>query len=43
MVVLGGPMLMSVALAQVQSIFISGMATFGYTLQGAVDWTLVAI
>jgi uncharacterized membrane protein YfcA len=43
MVVLGVPMLMSVALAQVQSIFISGMATFGYTLQGAVDWTLVAI
>src|SRR5690625_7235924 len=33
-------MLMSVALAQVQSVFISGMATAGYALQGAVDWTL---
>lgn len=40
MVVLGIPMLMSVALAQVQSVFISGMATAGYALQGAVDWTL---
>jgi uncharacterized protein len=40
LVVLGVPMLMSVALAQVQSIFISGMATFGYALHGAVDWML---
>ncbi|MDZ7682394.1 MAG: sulfite exporter TauE/SafE family protein [Fodinibius sp.] len=43
LVVLGAPMLLSVALAQVQSIFISGMATVGYTLQGAVDWTLAGI
>ncbi|SMO77287.1 sulfite exporter TauE/SafE family protein [Fodinibius sediminis] len=42
LVVLGAPMLLSVALAQVQSIFISGMATFGYALQGAVDWGLAA-
>lgn len=40
LVVLGVPMLMSVALAQVQSVFISGMATAGYALQGAVDWQL---
>ena len=43
LVVLGVPMLMSVALAQVQSIFISAMATTGYTLQGAVDWYLAGI
>ncbi len=43
LVVLGAPMLLSVALAQVQSIFISGMATVGYTLQGAVDWFLAGI
>lgn len=43
LVVLGMPMLLSVALAQVQSIFISGMATFGYALQGAVDWVLAGI
>lgn len=40
MVVLGVPMLLSVALAQVQSIFISGMATFGYMIHDAVDWQL---
>ncbi|MDZ7805554.1 MAG: sulfite exporter TauE/SafE family protein [Gracilimonas sp.] len=40
MVVLGVPMLLSVALAQVQSIFISGMATFGYMIHDAVDWYL---
>lgn len=43
LVVLGAPMLLSVALAQVQSIFISGMATFSYALQGAVDWVLAGI
>lgn len=43
LIVLGTPMLLSVALAQVQSIFISGMATVGYSLQGAVDWTLAGI
>lgn len=43
LVVLGVPMLMSVALAQVQSIFISGMATIGYVFQGAVDWQLAGI
>ncbi|HET8864361.1 MAG TPA: sulfite exporter TauE/SafE family protein [Gracilimonas sp.] len=40
MVVLGVPMLLSVALAQVQSIFISGFATAGYMIHGAVDWYL---
>lgn len=40
LVVLGVPMLLSVALAQVQSIFISGMATAGYMIHGAVDWWL---
>ncbi|MEX2478055.1 MAG: sulfite exporter TauE/SafE family protein [Gracilimonas sp.] len=40
MVILGVPMLLSVALAQVQSIFISGFATFGYMIHGAVDWYL---
>ncbi|MFP4596826.1 MAG: sulfite exporter TauE/SafE family protein [Persicimonas sp.] len=40
MVVLGVPMLVGVALAQVQSIFISAFATFGYALHGAIDWSL---
>lgn len=40
LVVLGTPMLLSVALAQVQSIFIAGMATVGYTLQGVIEWKL---
>lgn len=40
MVVLGVPMLLSVALAQVQSIFISAMATVGFMIHGAVDWYL---
>lgn len=40
LVVLGVPMPISVALAQVQSIFISAMATAGYTFQGTVDWQL---
>ncbi len=40
LVVIGVPILMAVALSQVQSVFISGMATFGYSLQGAVNWSL---
>jgi|SRR5699024_1431090 len=40
LVVLGAPMLLSVALAQVQSVFISGMATVGYALQGVIQWKL---
>lgn len=40
MVVLGVPMLLSVALAQVQSIFISGFATVGYMIHDTVDWEL---
>lgn len=40
LVVLGVPMLLAVGLAQVQSIFISGMATAGYMLHDAVDWAL---
>ena len=43
LVVLGVPMLMAVALAQVQSIFISGMATAGYALHGAIDWGLAVL
>ncbi|MEM4781686.1 MAG: sulfite exporter TauE/SafE family protein [Halalkalicoccus sp.] len=37
LVVLGVPMLIAVAVAQVQSVFISGFATVGYTLAGAVS------
>lgn len=43
MVVLGVPMLVGVALAQVQSIFISAFATFGYALHGAIDWSLAIL
>lgn len=43
MVVLGVPMLVGVALAQVQSIFISVFATFGYALHGAIDWKLAIL
>lgn len=43
MVVLGVPMLVGVALAQVQSIFISVFATFGYALHGAIDWRLAIL
>ncbi len=43
LVVLGVPMLSGVALAQVQSIFISAFATFGYALQGAIDWKLAIL
>lgn len=43
MVVLGVPMLISVALAQVQSIFIAVFATAGYMVHGAIDWELALI
>jgi uncharacterized membrane protein YfcA len=43
MVVLGVPMLVGVALAQVQSIFIAAFATFGYALHGAIDWWLALL
>ena len=43
LVVLGVPMLIAVALAQVQSIFISGMATAGYAIHGAIDWGLAVL
>lgn len=37
LVVLGVPMLLAVALAQVQSIFIASFATLGYAMQGSID------
>ena len=40
MVVLGVPMLLSLAMSKVQSIFISGFATAGYMIHDAVDWYL---
>jgi uncharacterized protein len=43
LVILGVPMLVGVALAQVQSIFIASFATFGYALQGVIDWRLAAL
>ncbi len=43
LVVLGVPMLMALALAQVQSIFISGFATVGYAIHGAIDWGLAVL
>ncbi|TVP73852.1 MAG: sulfite exporter TauE/SafE family protein [Gemmatimonadales bacterium] len=43
MIMLGVPMLLSVALAQVQSIFISVFATMGYAAQGVVDWSLALL
>lgn len=43
LVILGVPMLLSVALAQVQSIFIASFATFGYALHGAIDWSLALL
>lgn len=43
MVLLGVPMLLAVALAQVQSIFISGFATAGYAIHSAVDWMLALL
>ena len=43
LVVLGVPMLVAVAIAQVQSVFISGFATIGYAFSGAVLLPLVAL
>ncbi len=43
MVLVGVPMLLAVALAQVQSIFISAFATGGYAIHGAVDWILALL
>lgn len=43
LVVLGVPMLIAVAVAQVQSVFVSGFATLGYALQGAVSWPLALL
>lgn len=43
LVMLGVPMLLGVALAQVQSIFISLFATLGYQLQGVIDWGLAVL
>ncbi|MEX2570204.1 MAG: sulfite exporter TauE/SafE family protein [Gemmatimonadota bacterium] len=40
LVVLGVPMLLAVAVAQVQSVFIAGFATLGYVLHDAVVWPL---
>jgi len=43
LVVLGVPMLVGVAVAQVQSVFLSGFATVGYAWAGAVSWPLVVL
>lgn len=43
MVVLGVPMLVGVALAQVQSIFIAAFATVGFAIHGAIDWGLALL
>lgn len=43
MVVLGVPMLLAVALAQVQSIFIALFATAGYLTAGVIKWYLVLL
>src|SRR5690554_6562042 len=43
MVVLGVPMLVGVALAQVQSIFIAVFATVGFAMHGAIDWMLALL
>lgn len=43
LVLLGVPMLASVAVAQVQSVFISAFATAGYAVQGAVHWPLALL
>ncbi|MFC6835394.1 sulfite exporter TauE/SafE family protein [Halomarina ordinaria] len=43
LVALGAPMLAAVAVAQVQSVFIAGMATAGYLAQGAVSPTLALL
>jgi len=43
LVVLNVPMLLAVALAQVQSIFIAAFATLGYGIQGAIDPLLAVL
>ena len=43
LVVLGVPMLMGVAVAQVQSVFVAGFATLGYALQGSISWPLALL
>lgn len=43
MVLLGVPMLLAVALAQVQSIFIAFFATAGYLSAGVIQWDLVLL
>ena len=43
LVVLGVPMLLAVAVAQVQSIWIAAFATLGYAVQGAVSWSLALL
>lgn len=43
LVVLGVPMLVALALAQVQSVFVSGFATLGYLSVGAVSWPIVVL
>ncbi|MFP8955010.1 sulfite exporter TauE/SafE family protein [Natrialbaceae archaeon A-arb3/5] len=43
LVVLGTPMLIALAVAQVQSVFVSGFATVGYLSVDAVVWPVVAL
>ena len=43
LVILGVPMLLALALAQVQSIFISAFATVGYAIHGAIQWDLAVL
>ena len=43
LVVAGVPMLVAVALAQVQSVFLAAGATLGYASQGAVSWPLAVL
>lgn len=43
LVLLGVPMLTAVAVAQVQSVFVSAFATLGYAVQGAVSWPLAVL
>lgn len=43
LVICGLPVLPSLAAAQVQSVVIAGIGTFGYLMQGAVDWPLALL
>lgn len=43
LVAAGTPMLLAVALAQVQSVFLAAGATAGYVAQGAVSWPLAVL